>query len=59
MLAADLSALPFEDDAFDVVVCIRLFHLIPEPGLREVFFARIKTGCQTWSNLWLASRSKF
>ncbi len=42
MLAADLSALPFEDDAFDVVVCIRLFHLIPEPGLREVFLRELK-----------------
>ncbi len=41
---ADAARLPFPDDAFDVVICIRFLHLVREPALRIRFlreFARV------------------
>lgn len=41
MVAADLANLPFADNSFDVVICIRLFHLVPDPELRASFLREI------------------
>lgn len=32
---ADAAALPFPDDSFDLVVCCRLLHHLPEPSARQ------------------------
>jgi len=41
MVAADLANLPFADNSFDVVICIRLFHLVPDPELRASYLREI------------------
>jgi len=41
LLAASASALPFADNSFDVVVCHRLIHHVPEPEIRAVILGEL------------------
>ncbi len=40
-VAADLAHLPFADSSFDVVVCIRLMHLVRDADLRAAFLREL------------------
>jgi len=42
LLAADGARLPFDDGAFDVVICIRFLHLIRDPELRVTFLREFR-----------------
>ena len=42
LLAADALRLPFADRSFDVVYCIRFFHLIRDPELRVAMLREIR-----------------
>lgn len=42
LLSADLSNLPFQDNSFDAVVCIRFLHLVRDPELRISFLKELR-----------------
>ena len=58
-LSADLENLPFADQAFDVVVCIRLFHLIRDPKIRLRFLQEVRRVSRVGAVLGWHHRSSF
>ncbi len=59
LLAADLDHLPFPDQAFDVVVCIRLLHLVRDPDLRGRYLREISRVTRVGAVLGWHHRSSF
>ena len=45
-LCGDLRTLPFENNSFDLGMCIRMFHLIDEPQLRIQLLTELNRVCK-------------
>lgn len=45
-LCGDLKKLPFQDNSFDLAMCIRMFHLVSDPELRIQLLSELRRVCK-------------